>query len=28
VPGLEDAPLCHIMNPKVETLDQLLGEAP
>lgn len=28
VPGLENAPLCHIMNPKAETLDQLLGEAP
>jgi transketolase len=27
VPGLEDAPLCHIMNPKAETLDRLLGEA-
>lgn len=27
VPGLEDAPLCHIMNPKLETLDRLLGEA-
>jgi transketolase len=28
VPGLENAPLCHIMNPKAETLDELLGEAP
>lgn len=27
VPGLENAPLCHIMNPKAETLDRLLGEA-
>ncbi len=28
VPGLEDAPLCHIMNPKAETLVQLLTEKP
>jgi transketolase len=25
VPGLENAPLCHIMNPKPETLDVILG---
>jgi transketolase len=26
VPGLEDAPLCHVINPKPELLDQLLEE--
>ena len=28
VPNLEDAPLCHIMNPKPELIDALLGEKP
>lgn len=28
VPKLEGEPLCHIINPKPELLDQLLGEAP
>jgi transketolase len=26
VPGLENAPLSHIINPKPELLDKLLGE--
>ena len=28
VPNLEDAPLCHIMNPKPELIDALLAEKP
>jgi transketolase len=26
VPDLEDAPLCHVMNPKPELLDRLLEQ--
>jgi transketolase len=28
VPGLEDAPLCHVINPKPEVLDRLLASEP
>jgi transketolase len=28
VPGLEDAPLCHVMNPKPELIDSLLAGRP